>query len=199
MGPANKFVAEIFGKAGFAVGVCALLWAFPGACFAQGGDAEYQVKAAFLFHFAQLVDWPGDALESDRQSINLCMLEDEPQRHEIQTMVDGKPLGSRVFHVRVLHQVQDAQRCQLFFVSRDMAGKQSAILKSLRGMPILTVGETDSFLSDGGMICFHLDADRIRFDVGLGAAELSHLRISSRLLLLASNVLRGNTQTAEVR
>ena len=199
MGPANKFVAEIFGRVRCAVSIIALLSASTGVCSAQGPDAEYQIKAAFLFHFAQLVDWPGDVAGSASQSINLCVLEDEPQRQEIQTMVDGKPLGSRVFHVRVLHQAQESQGCQLFFLSRDMARKQSAILKSLHGMPVLTVGETDSFLSDGGMICFHLDADRIRFDVDLGAAESSHLRISSRLLLLASNVLRGNTQTAEAR
>lgn len=199
MRSANKIAAEIFVKVRCAVGVVALLSAFTGVCSAQGADAEYQVKAAFLFHFAQLVDWPSDALGGVSPSINLCMLDDEPQLHEIQAMVDGKPLGSRVFHVRVLHQGQDSQSCHLFFLSRDMARKQSAILKGLHGMPVLTVGETDSFLSDGGMICFHLDADRIRFDVGLGAAESSHLRISSRLLLLASNILRGSTQTAEAR
>jgi hypothetical protein len=171
-----------------------LLSLFPRLGGAQSADAEYQVKAAFLFHFAQLVDWPVDAPGSDASSINLCVLEEEPQWRAIQAIVDGKPLGTRVFHVRVLHQVQDAQGCQLFFFSRDVARKQALILKSLRGLPVLTVGETDTFLADGGMICFHLDADRIRFDIRLEPAESSRLRISSRLLLLASNVVRASAQ-----
>jgi len=48
-------------------------------------------------------------------------------------------------------------------------------------MPILTVGETANFLSDGGMIRFHIENDKIRFDINLGDAEASHLKISSRL------------------
>jgi hypothetical protein len=61
----------------------------------------------------------------------------------------------------------------------------------MRGMPVLTVGETSNFLSDGGMIRFHLDEGRIRFDINLAAAESSHLQISSRLLLLASSVTQS--------
>jgi hypothetical protein len=38
------------------------------------------------------------------------------------------------------------------------------------------------------MIRFHLEADRIRFDINLTAADSAHLKISSRLLLLASSV-----------
>jgi hypothetical protein len=45
---------------------------------------------------------------------------------------------------------------------------------------------------DGGMIRFHLDDGRIRFDINLGAADSVHLKISSRLLLLASSIVRGS-------
>jgi hypothetical protein len=38
------------------------------------------------------------------------------------------------------------------------------------------------------MIRFHLEADRIRFDINLTAADSAHLQISSRLLLLATSV-----------
>jgi hypothetical protein len=58
-------------------------------------------------------------------------------------------------------------------------------------MPILTVGETSDFLSDGGMIRFHLEEDKIRFDINLAAAESARLKISSRLLLLATSVSRS--------
>jgi hypothetical protein len=71
-------------------------------------------------------------------------------------------------------------------------------LRSLRGQPVLSVGETANVLSDGGMICFHLEGDRIRFDINLGAADASHLKISSRLLLLATSVMRGS-RTGQVR
>jgi len=65
-------------------------------------------------------------------------------------------------------------------------------LRGLRGIPVLMVGETSNFLSEGGMIRFHLVEGKIRFDINLGAADSSHLKISSRLLLLATSVTYGS-------
>jgi hypothetical protein len=41
------------------------------------------------------------------------------------------------------------------------------------------------------MIRFRFEADRIRFDINLTAADSAHLKISSRLLLLATSVTGG--------
>jgi hypothetical protein len=157
-----------------------------------GSDVdEYRVKAAFLFHFAQFLDWPPDSLDVADRSLILCIFDDEPHRQELQSTIEGKTIGARALHVRLISQPQEIQGCNIFFLSRDEARRQSPILKSLRGMSVLTVGETSNFLSDGGMIRFHLDDGKIRFDINLAAAKSSHLQISSRLLLLATSVTRG--------
>lgn len=180
------------------VRMCALLFLIllisgtPHSVRAQSNAEEYQVKAAFLFHFAQLVDWPAGGLNTADRSLNLCIFDDEPHRQELQAVIEGKPVGARVLHLRLLGHAQEAQGCNLLFLSRDELRRQTTILKALRGLPILTVGESPDFLSDGGMIRFHLDEEKIRFDINLEAADSSHLTISSRLLLLASVVLRGN-------
>ena len=160
---------------------------------AQGSVEEYQVKAAFLFHFAQLVEWPAGALDAGGQSIYLCIFDDEPHRKELQNTIEGKPVGTRVLHVRVLEQRQNVQGCNMLFLSRDESRREAATLKSMRGLPVLTVGETDDFLSDGGIIHFHLDADKIRFDINVNGADSAHLKVSSRLLLLATSVTRRVT------
>jgi len=159
------------------------------AC-AQSTAEEYQVKAAFLYHFAQLSDWPAGVLNAADPSLKLCIFDDEPRRQELQSTIEGKTIGAWVLHVRLISQAQEAQGCNILFLSHDQARRQTAILRSLRGMPVLTVGETPNFLSEGGMIRFHLDEDKIRFDINLEAAESSHLKISSRLLLLATSVTR---------
>ena len=158
---------------------------------AQSTADEYQVKAAFLFHFAQFLDWPADAPNAANPSLSLCIFDDEPRRQEFQSTIEGKTIGARAFHVRLIGQPQEIQGCNILFLSRDEARRQSSILKNLRGMPILTAGETANFLSDGGMIRFHLDEGKTRFDINLAAAESSHLQISSRLLLLATSVTGG--------
>jgi hypothetical protein len=158
---------------------------------AQSTSDEYEVKAAFLFHFAQFVDWPTGAQNTADPSLKLCIFSDEPSRQELQNTIEGKLIGGRVNHVRLINQMQEIPDCNILFLSRDEARRQTAIVKSLRGIPVLTVGETTDFLSDGGMIRFHLEEGKIRFDINLGAADSSHLKISSRLLLLATSVTRG--------
>ena len=162
----------------------------PARC--QTTAEEYQIKAAFLYHFAQFVEWPGSTMNGRDLSLNLCILDGDPHLLELRNSIEGKPIGSRVFHVRQLSPAQEIQGCQILFLSRDQARRQSAMLKSLHGLPVLTVGETSNFLTDGGMIRFHLKDNKIRFDINLGAADLSHLKISSRLLLLATSVNLGN-------
>jgi hypothetical protein len=173
--------------------VTLLLSGLPQDTRAQSSPEEYQVKAAFLFHFAQLVDWPTGVLNTSDPSLRLCIFDDEPRRQELQSPIEGKTIGTRVIHVRQINQSQEIRGCNILFLSRDEARRQTAILKSLRGVPVLTVGETNNFLSDGGMIRFHLEADQIRFDVNLDGAESSHLKISSRLLLLATSVTQSST------
>lgn len=158
----------------------------------QATAEEYQIKAAFLYHFTQLVGWPDSTLNAKDLSLNLCIFDGDPHLLELRNSIEGKPIGSRVFHVRQLSPAQEIQGCHMLFISREEARRQNAMLKSLRGLPVLTVGETANFLTDGGMIRFHTEDNKIRFDINLGAADLSHLKISSRLLLLATSVYRGN-------
>jgi hypothetical protein len=153
--------------------------------------SEYQVKAAFLYNFAKFVDWPAGALNATDQIISLCVFDDEPRLQELLSFLEGKSVGTRTLHVRLLSQVQAAQGCNVLFLSHDESLRQAAVLKSLRGQPVLTVGETDNFLSGGGMIRLRLDEDKIRFDINAGAADSSHLKISSRLLMLATTVTLG--------
>lgn len=159
---------------------------------AQSPADEYQVKAAFLFHFAQLVEWPPDAPNAGDQSITLCIFADETHLQDLQGTLEGKLVGTRVLHVRLLNRSNSVQNCNILFLSSDEEGRQAAILKSLQGRPVLTVGETAGFLSDGGMIRLRLEKDKVRFDINAGAADSSHIKISSQLLLLATSVTLGD-------
>ncbi len=96
----------------------------------------------------------------------------------------------------MLDQRQGIEGCNILFLSRDESRRQAAVLRGVHDLPVLTVGETDDFISDEGMIHFHLDGDKIRFDINTNSAESSHLRISSRLLLLATSVTHSTATYA---
>ena len=155
---------------------------------AQSNDNEYRVKAAFLFHFAQLVDWPPDALNGTDSSLYLCTLAEDPFQGALESTVEGRTIGKRVIHVRHLQQSEDMRKCHLLFLGKAQSKRARVLVATLRNAPVLTVGETSDFLADGGMISFLLDEDRVRFDINLAAARSAGLTIGSRLLVLAKNV-----------
>lgn len=159
--------------------------------WAQSKADEYRVKAAFLFHFTQLVDWPPDALGDEKAPLTLCTVGEDPFKGDLDGMVEGKRIGVRTFRVQHFKETQDIRSCQVIFIGAGERSHVPALLAELQDARVLTVGETDGFVKQGGMIGFFLENNKVRFEINLEAAERAKLKISSRLLLLAKNVV-GN-------
>jgi hypothetical protein len=56
---------------------------------------------------------------------------------------------------------------------------------------VLLVTECANGLQAGSIINFRVVEERVRFDVSLDAADRNHIRLSSRLLTVASHVSKG--------
>lgn len=156
---------------------------------AQSTDEEYRVKAAFIFHFAQLVDWPQEMQTAGANSLFLCTIGEDPFQGALESTVAGKAVGNKIIRVRHLGPGEDMQACQILFVGRAQGKRIPTLLANLHNAPVLTVGESAGFLGAGGMICFVLDQNNVRFGINLDAAEAAKLKIGSRLLLLAQTVI----------
>lgn len=161
----------------------------PNCARAQFNSAEYQLKAAFIFHFAQLVDWPADALGSENHPLILCTTGENTLRDVLENTVQGKQIGSRPLQVRRLQEKDNPSGCHLLFIAGKDKKRAAAILAGLITAPVLTVGESDDFVQLGGMIGFCLEGNKIRFDINLNNAQRANLKISARLLLLAKTVI----------
>jgi hypothetical protein len=61
----------------------------------------------------------------------------------------------------------------------------------VRGKSILTVGETEMFTRQGGIINFITVDNKVRYEINLDAARRADLDISSKLLRLAKIVGYG--------
>lgn len=150
---------------------------------------EYTVKAAFLFHFARFVEWPSEAFGQPDGPLVYCTIGEDPFQGALDASLKDKTLGPHVIQVRHLKQIQDAQNCHLVFVGAEDKKQVATVLAFLKGDPILTVGESERFVQEGGMIGFCVEENKIRFEINLEAAERARLRISSRLLALAKMVI----------
>jgi YfiR/HmsC-like len=156
---------------------------------AQGLDraaiGEYQVKAAFLYHFTKFIEWPAAAMQGD---IVIGVLGEDPFGPAIDFLFDDKELRGKRFRVQRFSNAADARSCHILFFSVPNPHELKKELDALSGAPVLTVGDNDDFLRAGGMIYLFVDKNKIHFDVNLAMARRSQLTLSAALLRLARNV-----------
>ena len=153
---------------------------------------EYEVKAAFLFRFAQFVEWPATTFKSADEPFTYCTIGDDPFRGALERTLNGKTIGERTLRVEHLNGSGKIGECQVLFVGGPSDKKHvEEALASTGGLPILTVGEADQFAKDGGAIGFCTEDSKIRFEVNLDAAGKAGLKVSAKLLALAKAVLRA--------
>jgi hypothetical protein len=154
-------------------------------------DPEYQLKAVFLFNFAQFVEWPASAFPGPDAPLVIGVLGEDPFGTYLDETVRAETVNGRPLEVRRYRGVEEIGTCHILFVSRLEEGRLREVLDSLRGRSILTVSDAARFATRGGMVGFVTDHNRIRLRINLEAAQAAHLTLSSKLLRPAQIVSRG--------
>jgi hypothetical protein len=163
--------------------VLLLAFLLPGAA---GGQAlEHEVKAAYLFRFLSFIEWPASAFTRPDASLAIGVLGADEVLAELRAIVPGRMVHGRAVSVQRLQSGESVAGLHVLFVGRG-AGAQLAKLG--QGRPLLVVSEMESGLEQGAVVNFVRTEERVRFEVALDNAEQRNLKISSRMLAVASQV-----------
>ena len=149
---------------------------------------EYQIKAAFLFNFAQFVEWPSAAFADASAPISIGVLGDDPFGPVLDQTVQGETINHRKLIIQRSQRVEDLKGCHLVFISKSEKSRLTDIFDSLGSASILTVSETENFARRGGIINFYLEGNKVRFEINSDAAQRKGIKISSQLLKLGKVV-----------
>jgi len=155
-------------------------------------STEYQLKAVFLFNFAQFVAWPDSAFASPDAPLVIGILGPDPFGAYLEETVRGEMVNGHPLVIQRFRGPSDVTTCHVLFVGSADRQRLESILTELGTRPILTVGEWDGFARGGGMIGFITDHNRIRLRINRQAAEAASLTLSSRLLRPAEIVPTGS-------
>ena len=151
-------------------------------------DAEYRLKMAFLYNFAQFVYWPPEAFGSPSAPLTMCVAGQNPFQGEIQQGLRGRMAGGHPIEIRKLKPNDDPRGCHMIFVPAGDRKLSEKILAAVKGSKTLTVGESRGFADMGGIINLMPEQNKLRFEINLDAAQRTQLKISSKLLALAKIV-----------
>jgi hypothetical protein len=158
--------------------VAALLLYLPGAA-AQQRD-ERAVRAAYVFNLTKYVQWP-----QEKSELIIAFSGSPTTGEKLRELLEGKSSESRSIHVVLVPPEEDLPRCAILYLTDPPSKKLRASLDKLENRGILTVGETDSFVREGGMVGLVKVRDQIQIQVNLEATQQAGVKISSRLLNLA--------------
>jgi hypothetical protein len=151
-----------------------------GATPAAGGgaSAEEAVKAAFVFNFAKLTDWPGSASSGP---IVIGIIGSGGTGEAIQRTVDGKSANGRTINVKSIG-AGAAKSCHIVFVCGSGGPPATG------SEPVLTVGESGGFTSQGGAIGFVSEGGKVKFELNKKALKKAGLSVDGKLEAIAKVV-----------
>ena len=168
-----------------AIAAVAMIVATIAAPVQAGGPNEHQVKAAFLYNFANFVQWPEGALGPAGAPLKVCVVGTDPFGGALEDAFRGQVVQGRSVQIARGPTLATLGRCHILFLSHSEQGRWPELLRALAGAPTLTVADGPPLVRQGGMVSFVVEAKRVRFEINRGAAEHAGLRISSKLLALA--------------
>jgi TonB family protein len=152
----------------------------------QPSATEDQVKAAYLFNFAKLAEWPSQALPDGSSPLVIGISGgDEDFLDVLKALVAGKIIGTHLLVVKPVNSETDMKSCHIVFFRASEKKHTQAAIEGLAQAGVLLVGEDESFLRQGGMINLVREHGSVRFEVNPDALDRSEIHFNSKILALA--------------
>ncbi len=149
---------------------------------------EYQVKAVYIYKLLKFIEWPGRDISLEESFPTIGVLGDTPLIEGLSELKAKNPnFKPKIIQLDSLNELPVLH---VLFVSGSENLDQKKIISSINGQPVVTFGENESFLQNGGMINFLLEAGKVRFDINLKELKTSGIRLSSRALKAANRIIK---------
>lgn len=158
------------------------------AAWARADTAhEAGLKAKLTYNLARFAQWPASTFASPTDPLVICVAHGSAAVAAAFAELEGQLVAGRRIDV-VLRPDGAIRPCQVLFVqdSGDRAGSPWPAYAA--GSPALTIGDSEGFVSRGGMVELVNVNDTLRFDVNLRALRGAQIGLSSQVLKLARQV-----------
>jgi hypothetical protein len=158
------------------------------AATAESSASEYAVKAAMIYKITKFVSWPEAAFVRADSPLNICMAEDSPFKEAMHSLQGRKVKRHKVEIITFKDFSAVQAQCQVLVVSHKKARQVGAMINGIGDRPILTIGDSEGFAEQGGIIGLEQEQSRVSFAINVDASERVGLQISAQLLQLATIV-----------
>lgn len=155
----------------------------PQFAFALTAAEEYEIKAVYLFNLGHFIRWKD---EITAQNFEICVFGENPFGVNLDYISNKEKLiQNHAVSLKYLSKPEDIHDCHVLFISRSAESQFASLFAALKNKPILTVGDTERFVLEGGMVQFYAREGKIRLMIDPQTLEESGLKPSSHLMGIA--------------
>jgi TonB family protein len=168
-------------------------------CADPQAATEYQVKAAYLYNFAKMAQWPPGKLAGLESALIIGVYGgDDEFPNVLRATLAGKAVNGHAVEIRRLRSLEELRFCHLVFVRSSDRNTRTAIA-ALEKSGILLVGEDKEFLRQGGMITLIMSDGKISYEVNDDALQRAGIRYGTGVASLAQNGVSSDMRSAGSR
>lgn len=157
---------------------------------------EHEIKAAFLYSFAQFITWETRATTgqtaaqtaaltaAQTTALTYCAVQEGPVVNALKELIAAKQTAGKTRRYTLLADLSNIRQCHILFLGADNNKSESLQLRPEES--VLTVGDSQGFVANGGIIEFRRQGARVQVHINLATARAQRIQISSKLLKLAT-------------
>ena len=150
------------------------------------GVSESALKSTLFFKLPQFVYRPDEARD---RPLSVCLLGSNAFQPAFEKLAQT-PIDGRAIKFTKLASASDASRCDFIFITQSENIQLTTLLRTLAGMPVVTVSEINGFAKAGGMVELALGGagSPISILINRQAAQQKNIEFNAQLLRLAKVV-----------
>lgn len=149
---------------------------------------ERSVKAAYLYKFLAFIEWPAEAFADPDTPVTIGVVAADSVVEELKQLIPGRMVDGRPVAVRKMQESDASTDVHLLFIGWNGNNQLGDWVRLVQSHPTLVVCESPRAFAAGCAVNFVLVDGRLRFEVSPTAAENVGLKLSSRLLAVASSI-----------
>jgi hypothetical protein len=171
---------------------CALAGFAPRAC-AQDEEQpaepfdEYRVKATYLYSLTKFILWPNEHTWQSSSPLDICVYGYNPFSSHLEAL-GSLASRSHPIVVRAIEPARSAIGCRILFVGAGNVLPPQLASGELTAAGVLTVGESEEFLQQGGLVSLLAEDNVVRVALNYTDAKRAGFIIDGGLLDLAKKL-----------
>ena len=152
--------------------------------------SEEDLRAAYVFNFASLVEWPTKTLPNSTSQLTLCHFgrDDSASERDVTALASlgGRKVNDREIVFKRLSSLAEIKSCQIAVLGEIERVTTARLADALRGAPVVTVAMVrDAATAPEIAIALSVEEGRIVFYANNEYAKRVGLTFSSKLMRLS--------------